>query len=159
MPFLFMLRCLLVCALALGLNACVLFAPQDPLNIDVVGIEPLPSQEMEVRFAVKLRVKNPNTQPIDYDGVALQLRVNGLGLASGVSDVHGTLPRFGETLLVVPVSISAFAALGQAYLLAERQGQGQAGLPYVLHGKLSDGLFGGASFTDSGVLSLAPHAP
>lgn len=154
-----MLRWLWVVGLALGLNACTLFAPQDPLNIDVVGIDPLPSQDMEVRFAVKLRVKNPNTQAINYDGVALQLRVNGLGLASGVSDVQGTLPRFGETLLTVPVSISAFAALGQAYLLAEHQGRSQAGLPYELHGKLSSGLFGGASFTDSGVLNLVPPAP
>ncbi len=31
----------------------------DPLNINVVGIEPLPSQELEVRFAVKLRVQKP----------------------------------------------------------------------------------------------------
>lgn len=159
MRSLFMLRWLWVVGLALGLNACALFAPKDPLNIDVVGIEPLPSQDMEVRFAVKLRIKNPNTQPIDYDGMALQLRVNGLGLASGVSDVRGTLSRFGETVLTVPVSISAFAALGQAYLLAERQGHSQAGLPYVLKGKLSNGLFGGASFTDSGVLNLEQPAP
>ena len=45
------------------------------MTINVVGIEPLQSQDLEVRFAVKLRVQNPNETPIDYNGVALDLEV------------------------------------------------------------------------------------
>ncbi|MGO4610865.1 LEA type 2 family protein, partial [Variovorax sp. 2RAF20] len=71
--------------LLLSLSACALFPNRDPLNINVVGIEPLQNQDLEVRFAVKLRLQNPTETPIDYNGVALSLEVNGQPLATGVS--------------------------------------------------------------------------
>ena len=77
--------------LLLTLSACALFPNRDPLNVNVVGIEPLQSQDMEVRFAVKMRVQNPNETAIDYNGVALDLEVNGQPLASGVSDQSGSI--------------------------------------------------------------------
>lgn len=143
-------RPLLACLLSLLLTACASLAPRDPLHIDLVGLEPLPGQGLEVRFAVKLRVQNPNDTAIDYSGAALQLEVNGQPLASGVSDQSGRIPRFGETLLSVPVSISAFSAMRQA-LGAAGYKPGQ-GLPYVLRGKLAGGLLGTQHFTDSGML-------
>lgn len=85
--------------LLLTLSACALFPNRDPVNITVVGIEPLQSQDLEVRFAVKLRVQNPNETAIDYNGVALDLDVNGRPLASGVSDqirLHPTFFRDGS---------------------------------------------------------------
>ena len=60
-------------ALCLGvlLSACSTFGQRDPLRIDLVGLEPLPGQGMEMRFMVKLRVQNPNDEPIEYNGIAL----------------------------------------------------------------------------------------
>ncbi len=146
------LRSLLASLLVITLSACALFPNRDPLNINVVGIEPLPGQGLEVRMAVKLRLQNPNETAIDYTGVALDLDVNGRLLASGVSDQHGTIGRFSEGVLVVPVSVSAFAALRQAVGLTQTQSLDN--LPYTLRGKLAGGLFGTLRFSDSGVLSL-----
>ncbi|GAB7530126.1 LEA type 2 family protein [Pseudomonas sp. 3A(2025)] len=143
---------LLLVTLPLLLGACALLPDRDALLIDVVGIEPLPGQGLEVRMAVKLRVQNPNDTAIEYNGVALRLEVNARLLAAGVSDQPGSVGRFGETLLVVPVSISAFSALRQALGLA--QGQQIDSLPYTLHGKLAGGLFGTQRFRSSGTLSL-----
>lgn len=140
--------------LLLSLSACALFPNRDPLNINVVGIEPLQSQDMEVRFAVKIRVQNPNDTPIDYNGVALDLEVNGQPLASGVSDQSGSVARFSETVLTVPVSVSAFSVLRQTLGLSQTQTLNN--LPYVLRGKLAGGLFGTMRFVDSGKLSLPP---
>ena len=53
-----------LCLLLLSLGGCALFPDRDPLNINVVGFEPLASQDMEVRFAVKIRVQNPNDTAI-----------------------------------------------------------------------------------------------
>lgn len=139
-------------ALLLCLSACALFPNRDPLNISVVGIEPLQSQDMEVRFAVKIRVQNPNETPIDYSGVSLDLAVNGQPLASGVSDQSGSIARFSETVLTVPVSVSAFSVLRQTLGLSQTQTLNN--LPYVLRGKLAGGLFGTMRFVDSGTLSL-----
>ncbi|KHK64693.1 MULTISPECIES: LEA/WHy family protein [Pseudomonas] len=136
----------------LSLSACALFPQRDPLNINVVGIEPLPSQGMELRFAVKLRLQNPNETTIDYNGVALDLEVNGHTLATGVSDQSGSIPRFSEGVLSVPVSISAFSVLRQTLGLSQTQRLDN--LPYVLKGKLAGGLFGTMRFVDRGTLDL-----
>lgn len=105
----------------LSLSACALFPNRDPVNINVVGLEPLPSQELEVRFAIKLRVQNPNETAIDYNGIALDLEVNGHSLASGVSDQSGLIPRFSEAIVTVPVSVSAFSVLRQTLGLSQTQ--------------------------------------
>ncbi|MCM2331200.1 Late embryogenesis abundant protein [Geopseudomonas sagittaria] len=146
-------RFLLAALLVLSLSACAALGVRDPLNIQVVGIEPLPGEGLEMRFAVKLRLQNPNTTPIDYDGIALELKVNDRSLARGVSAQSGSVPRFGETLLVVPVSISAFAAVRQALGLAENARLDS--LPYVLRGKFGGGLLGGRRFSDAGTLDLS----
>ncbi|NQD95429.1 water stress/hypersensitive response domain-containing protein [Pseudomonas sp. CrR25] len=146
-----LLRLPLLAFLACCLAACSSLILHDPLRIDLVGLEPLPGQGLEMRFAAKLRVQNPNDSAIDYHGVALDLEVNGQPLASGVSDQRGQVPRFGETVLSVPLSISAFSALRQAWGAAGYQ-PGQ-GLPYALSGKLAGGLFGTTRFRDQGVLS------
>ncbi|MGG7671598.1 LEA type 2 family protein [Pseudomonas sp. WC2] len=138
--------------LLLSLSACALFPNRDPVTINVVGLEPLPSQELEVRFAIKLRVQNPNETAIDYNGIALDLDVNGHSLASGVSDQSGSIPRFSETIVSVPVSVSAFSVLRQTLGLSQTQTLDN--LPYVLRGKLAGGLFGTMRFVDSGTLSL-----
>jgi hypothetical protein len=149
-------RPLLFGLLALALAACSALPLRDPLRIDLVGLEPLPGQGLEVRFAVKLRVQNPNDSAVEFDGVALELEVNDQPLASGVSDQSGRVPRFGETLISVPVSISAFSAIRQAWGVAGYQA-GQ-GLPYVLRGKLAGGVFDTRYFTDAGTLDW-PQPP
>jgi LEA14-like dessication related protein len=138
--------------LLLSLSACALLPQHDPLNINVVGIEPLPSQDMEIRFAVKIRVQNPNERAINFNGVALDLAVNGQPFAAGVSDQSGSIARFSETVLTVPVSVSAFSVLRQTIGLSQTQTLNN--MPYILRGKLAGGLFGTMRFVDSGKLSL-----
>lgn len=139
-------------AMLLALGACSsLFGLRDPLRVDLVGLEPLAGQGMEARFMVKLRVQNPNEQAIDYDGIALDLAVNGQPLASGVRDVSGQVPRFGEKVISVPISISAFSAFRQAWGLSG--GPPRQGMPYEINGKLAGGLFGTVRFNDKGVLN------
>jgi hypothetical protein len=147
-------RAALACALLLtaALGGCASLTQRDPVRVHLAGVEPLPGQGLELRFMVRLRVQNPNETPIDYDGVALELEVNRKLLASGVSDQKGSVPRFGEAVLAVPVAISAFAALRQALGLAE--GESLENMPYVLSGKLAGGPFGVLRFADEGTLSL-----
>jgi LEA14-like dessication related protein len=146
------LRIFMTALLIGSLGSCALFQPRDAVTINVVGIEPLPAQELEIRFAVKLRLQNPNETAIDYNGVALNLEVNGQPLATGVSDRQGRIERYSEDVLVVPVSVSAFSALRQA--LGLTQTQSLDGLPYVLRGKLAGGVFGTVRFEDRGRLNL-----
>lgn len=138
--------------LALVLGGCAGMLARDPVRMSVVGIEPLAGEGLEMRFDLKLRLQNPNETPLDYDGMAVELELNGKPFASGVSDRKGSVPRFGETLFSVPVTVSAFTAIRQA--LAVVKGGTLDDVPYVLRGKLGGGAFGVMRFSEKGTLSL-----
>jgi len=144
------------CAIALALvlvAACATLG--DPLRVQVVGLEPLQGQGMELRFAAKLRVQNPNEAPIDYDGVAVDLEVRGTAFASGVSDARGTIPRYGETVLTVPVTVSAFAIVRQAIGFASGD---RSKIDYVLRGKVGGSTLGSVRFESKSQLELPTGA-
>ncbi len=141
---------------ALMLAGCAGLPGSEPLHVSLAGVESLPGQGMEVRMAVKLRVQNPNDAPVNFDGLAVTLDLRGMELASGVSDARGTVPRFGETVLVVPVTVSAFAMARQVISLA---GGGTSKVDFVARGRLSDGSFGGARFESKGAFDLPAGFP
>ena len=103
-----LLSCLLL------LSGCASMPHRDPLNVTVAGIEPLKGEGLEMRMLVNLRVQNPNDAPIDFNGTAVKMSVQGKTFASGVSDTSGSVPRFGETVVSVPITISAMNMIQQA---------------------------------------------
>jgi LEA14-like dessication related protein len=97
---------------------------------------------------LKLRVQNPNDAPIEYNGISVQLDVQGSSLASGVSNQSGTVPAFGEALVSVPVTVSVWSIAGQAMGLLS--GKSSDKISYTLHGKL-----GAVRFNSQGQLNMA----
>src|SRR5690606_7226902 len=106
MPVLRILTLLLPLCL---LGACSSFESRDPLRVELAGLKPLPAEGLEARFELSMRVQNPNAQAVDFDGLAVDLDLNGQPLISGVSNQRGVVPRFGETLVRLPVSLSALS--------------------------------------------------
>jgi len=147
-------RAVIVTALALG--ACAALPRIDPVTVDVVGLEPLAGQGLESRFLVKLRVQNPNDTAIVFDGVYVELDLRGQRLASGVSDAQGSVPRFGEVVLSVPVTIPVTALFRQALGMAA----GDASrADYRLRGKLAGPALGSVRFESRGELALPQARP
>jgi LEA14-like dessication related protein len=147
---------ILLAALILCLAACAGIGMKEPINVDVVGLEPMRSDTMEARFLVKLRVQNPNDQPINFDGLYVELDVRGSRVASGVSNTSGEVPRFGESIVEIPVTVPFTALIRQAMNLS---GGMPATLDYEVKGRLSGPLFGGASFSRKGELAMPGAAP
>jgi LEA14-like dessication related protein len=144
-------RILALC-MAVLVAGCATLGLAQPVSVNIVGIEPLPSEAMEGRFAVRLRVQNPNEQPVDYDGISLDLAVRGAMLARGVSDQQGTIPRFGETVITVPVSVPVSALLRQALGVAAAD---TLRTDYELRGRLAGpGIGGGVRFDSRGAFSF-----
>ena len=135
------------------LAACAAMTGYEPLQVSVAGIDPLPGQGLEMRMLVKLRVQNPNDAPVDYDGVFLRLDVQGSTFASGVSDERGTVPRFGEAVIAVPVTVSALNIVRQA-LGFMAGGQPPQRINYSLEGRLNSPTFGSTRFQSQGELAL-----
>lgn len=122
-------------AVAMLLGGCASMPSRDPLNVTVAGVESLPGEGMELRLLVKLRVQNPNDAPVEFDGVALDLDVQGRSFASGVSAETGVVPRFGETVVAVPVTVSMLRMVRQVVGMLD--GQQVDRITYSMHGKLS----------------------
>jgi LEA14-like dessication related protein len=138
----------LLAAAVVFLAGCATLPGHDPLQVMVAGIEPLQGEGMEVRMLVKLRVQNPNDAAIDYNGVAVNLAVQGTSFASGVSDEAGTVPRFGETVIAVPVTVSMLRMVRQ--FMGMMDGEPVEKITYSLDGKLSGALFNTQRFHASG---------
>lgn len=146
------MRALFVLSLLIGLGACANLPNRDPLVVDVAGIEPLTGEGMEIRLRVAIRIQNPNDTPVEYNGAALDLDLNGRRAASGVSDAVGIVPRYGETVIYVPVTISAFNMVSQ--LIGFMNAANTDEVSYRVRGKLEGGFFGTRRFSDAGSLSL-----
>jgi LEA14-like dessication related protein len=145
-------RWLLVSIATCALAACASLSGSDPLHVTVSGIDPLDGQGLELRMLVKLRVQNPNTEPVDFSGVYVKIDVQGKTLATGVSDEHGVVPGFGESVIAVPVTISAMSMVRQVMGVIDGQAPGK--LTYDLSGKLSGSGFSAVRFQSQGELSL-----
>jgi LEA14-like dessication related protein len=136
---------------------CASLPNRDPLQVTVAGIEPLPGEGMELRLLVKLRVQNPNDAPVEYDGASLNLEVMGRSFATGVSDQAGIVPRFGEAIVTVPVTVSMLRMARQ--VLGMLDGKPVDKITYAMNGKLSGAsLFGTQRFTATGEFELPKGA-
>jgi LEA14-like dessication related protein len=138
-------------AALVALAGCANLAAREPVQVYVVGVEPLEGQGLELRMLVKLRVQNPNETPIEYDGVSIAMDVQGRTFASGVSNESGIVPRFGEHVVEVPVSVSALRVLRSAVGIAQSSPEK---IDYQLKGKLAGPLFKSVRFTSKGAIAL-----
>jgi LEA14-like dessication related protein len=142
-------------ALLLGaasmLSGCANMPGRDRVQVTVADIESLPGEGMEIRMLVKLRVQNPNDAALEYTGVYVKMDVLDKTFATGVSDQHGTIPRFGEAIVSVPVTASMLRVATNA--LGILGGIQVDKISYNLEGKL-DGPFGSTRFKSAGEFSL-----
>jgi LEA14-like dessication related protein len=150
------MRILLVSGLVFLAAGCAAIKQNEPLRISVAGMQPLEGKGMEARFAVQLRIQNHSDKPLDYDGIALDLDLRGTSFASGVSDQRGAIPRFGETVITVPVTVPASAILRQVFQIAtSERNSAKTKVDYQLRGLLGGpGLAGGRHFDSTGELIL-----
>jgi LEA14-like dessication related protein len=134
------------------LGGCAGILTGEPPRINVVGIERLAGEGFELRFTLKLRVQNPNSHALNWEGLSVDLDVNGRPLATGVSGASGSVAGFGETLVSLPVSVNAVAAVRQMLGLIDGTARGE--LPYTLRGQLGGSALGPVRFSSQGTLKL-----
>jgi LEA14-like dessication related protein len=148
-------RSALLVLLALGtllFGGCASLQGREPVQVIIAGIEPLQGEGLEVRMLVKLRIQNPSDLPLDYNGVSVQMDVQGKRFATGVSDAVGSVPRFGEAIVEVPVSISVFRIAHQAIGVMTNEYRGK--LAYEMSGRLAGPAFHSVHFKSNGEFTL-----
>lgn len=147
-------RTALVAALLLAGSApgCAsLGVGSEPIEVDLVGLAPLPSTAFEHRLRVDLRLRNPNPRAYRIDGIRFRLTVNGQRLASGQADVEAELPRLGEVVVPVTATTTLLDLVNQIVVLGSRSEVEQRHLDYELTGRIFlAGLWGGIDFERRG---------
>lgn len=133
-------------------NGCASLQRREPVDVIMVGVEPLQGEGLEWRMLVKLRIQNPNDVPLDFNGVYVDMDVQGKRFATGVSDASGSVPRFGETIVAVPVSISIFRVARQVMGVVTDEYRGK--LAYEINGKLAGPAFNSVHFKSTGEFTL-----
>ena len=132
--------------------SCAGLVGREALHVTVAGVEPVQGEGLELRLGVKLRVQNPNEEPIDFRGAFVDLEVEGQRFASGVSSESGTVPGYGETIVTIPVTASAFQmAFGALKVI---NGRYRGNIDYSLQGKLDGPAFRSVHFNSKGSLNL-----
>jgi len=114
---------------------CASIASLQAPEVQVTSLQMLDPEpgSLEQRFAIGLRLINPNNRAIAVEGLDFELDLNNLRLARGVTSSAFDLPRLGEAETVVVVTTSLFDVLRQAMDLAGRR---DATMDYRLRGRL-----------------------
>ena len=89
---------------------------------------------LEQRYAVTLRVQNPNPIPLPIAGMNFQLDINDAELGNGVTNEAVTVPAYGEALLEINLVSNLMRIFSQIRGLENNKGQS---LRYRLSGGLS----------------------
>jgi LEA14-like dessication related protein len=96
--------------LAALLSGCATLQMQSP-DVVLAGLQMLPSEGMEPRFEVKLRLINPNDSELRFKGGSFRLYVQGSRVATGVFSQPEPVPAFGDSLITAQASGDLFGGL------------------------------------------------
>lgn len=141
---------LAICILLLSACTGLLGLAQKP-EISLAGLSVLQVGVFEQRFALKLRIQNPNDVELPINGLSFDIQLNGQPFAHGLSDKAVIVPRYGEALLDVAATSTLGSALKQ---LRELQKSGRDRIGYRLAGRLQLQGMGSQPFERRGDLQL-----
>lgn len=130
----------LVCLLAAVVSGCAgLGGIRERPSVTLAEVHLREWARTEQRFALTLRVRNPNDTEIPVSGLDYELEVQEMKFARGSSEQAVTIPARGEALM----EVSAVSNLrGLVRKLGELGKEGRQAVPYRLHGQLHAGRLG-----------------
>jgi len=139
----------------LAAAGCASVTSLEAPEVRVTSLEWLePAQgSLEQRFAVGLRLTNPNNRALAVDGLDFDLDLNGRRLARGVTNRAFELPRLGEAETSIIVTTSVLDLMRQALDIGSRTDM--TGMDYELRGRvhLGSGFVRSVPFTHRGTLA------
>ena len=99
------------------LPACAYLGGTEKPEVYLTGLRPLPSQGLEARFMVGLKIVNMSARTLNISGMSYRLKLNGHPVASGVSSGIRGIPAYREKRVEVEAStnlLASFKMIGEA---------------------------------------------
>lgn len=98
----------LLTAVLFYLPGCAnLYQDRDPPKVSVQSFRMLPEEGVP-RFEIKMRIINPNTEPLDIAGVAYTIEVMGRELLAGVTNEVPLVEGYSEEVLTLEAGLQLF---------------------------------------------------
>lgn len=119
-------------------SGCATLSPsfEEP-QVEVLSIKRMPSEGMEQRFMIGLKVTNPNSSALNIQGMSYSLSIEDYTVASGVSSDVPRVAPYEEARFELPVSTSL---LNSIRLLKHLMELNKSSLTYRLEAKLDLGI-------------------
>jgi len=94
------------------LSACAtLTSDVDPPKVTMESFRSIASESGTPRFEIKLRVTNPNKQPLDVAGIGYSVEIQGKELVSGVTNDVPLVEAYSEEMVTLEASLQLFQLL------------------------------------------------
>lgn len=122
-------------AVALG---CSSLGPPEPLGVNLVDLEVEEITLFEATLVAKIRVSNPNPDPLQFTGGALKLLLGDRKIGTAMTSQAFSVAGFSSTVIDMVVHVNTASAITRIPALLE-----QDSLSYGVRGALySQGPFG-----------------
>ena len=150
-------RCCLIALVLLLLGCAALYQSMERPRINIANIMPRDIKLFEQVFDLELRIQNPNNTPLEVNGLAFELELNGKRFATGVSNQSLVIDRLSSDVIHVEAITTLVGFLRQ---VAEYQETQTPRVAYRIVGAIYSGSLGvKLRFDDSGEIKIPIEPP
>jgi LEA14-like dessication related protein len=107
-------------------------------QVQLVSFKPMSAEGIEQRFAIRLRILNPNNNHLNIQGMAYHLSLNGYKVVSGVSNDIPDIAAYDEGMVTLYASTNLIS--GGRFIFDMLQGNSDE-IAYELETKIDVGTF------------------
>ena len=111
----------LVAMAGMASTGCTSMGGLEPPAVTLVGVEPSEVTMFETTVQVKLRISNPNPEPMTLEGASFKLRLEGHKIGQGLSKETVVIDRLDSALLDVTFHVNNAVALLQLREIFEQE--------------------------------------
>jgi len=150
-------RCCLIALVLLLLGCAALYQSMERPRINIANIMPRDIKLFEQVFDLEIRIQNPNNTPLEVNGLAFELELNGKRFATGVSNQSLVIDRLSSDVIHVEAITTLVGVLRQ---IAEYQ---ETPIPRVGY-RIMGSIYSGSSnvklrFDDYGEIKIPIEPP
>jgi len=106
---------------ALMSTGCTSMGSLEPPAVTLAGVELTEVTMFETTVQVKLRISNPNPEPMTLEGASFKLRLEGYKIGQGLSSEAVTIDRLDTAILNVTFHVNNAVALLQLKEILEQE--------------------------------------
>jgi LEA14-like dessication related protein len=143
--------------LTIGLSGCATTGQLDPLEVTLVSLEVKETTMFETTMLAKLRVANPNPEPLSLEGATFKLLLEDKKVGRGLSSEIFTIERLSDYVMDVTFYVNNASALLRLPEIIK-----QESVDYGIRGAFfTEGPFGTKKlkFDKTGTLDLKDFQP